>query len=102
MTYLNDDGLSIEPEYYMPVIPMVLVNGSEGIGTGWSCTIQNHDPREIIDNIRKMITGEEPEEMHPHFYGYTGEVSFHCLIFHSFRGRKNSHLSLLDVATDHS
>jgi hypothetical protein len=77
----------------MPVIPMVLVNGSEGIGTGWSCTIQNHDPREIIDNIRKMITGEEPEEMHPHFYGYTGEVSFHCLIFHSFRGRNNSHLS---------
>lgn len=34
LTYLNDDGLSIEPEHYMPVIPMVLVNGSDGIGTG--------------------------------------------------------------------
>mmetsp|Transcript_13500 Transcript_13500/g.29330 ORF Transcript_13500/g.29330 Transcript_13500/m.29330 type:complete len:1434 (+) Transcript_13500:96-4397(+) len=74
LNYLNDDGLSIEPEYYMPVIPMVLVNGSDGIGTGWSCTIQNHSPREVISNIRKMINGDEPEEMHPYFCGYTGEI----------------------------
>ena len=74
LNYLNDDGLSIEPEYFMPVIPMVLVNGSEGIGTGWSCTIQNHDPREIIANIRMMIDGEEPVEMHPRFFGFRGEI----------------------------
>ena len=74
LNYLNDDGISIEPEFYMPVIPMVLVNGSDGIGTGYSSTIQNHDPREIIANIRKMINGEEPELMHPHFSGFTGEV----------------------------
>jgi DNA topoisomerase-2 len=75
LNYLNDDGISIEPEFYMPVIPMVLVNGSDGIGTGYSSTIQNHDPREIIANIRKMINGEEPELMHPKFAGFTGEVS---------------------------
>ena len=75
LNYLNDDGLSIEPEYYMPVIPMVLVNGSDGIGTGYSTTVQNHDPREIIANLRKMINGEEPEFMHPHFAGYTGELT---------------------------
>ena len=74
LNYLNDDGLSVEPEYYMPVIPMVLVNGSDGIGTGYSSTIQNHDPREVIDNIRKMINGEEPELIHPFFNGWTGEV----------------------------
>ena len=74
LNYLNDDGLSIEPEYYMPVIPMVLVNGSEGIGTGWSSTVQNHNPREVISNIRKMLNGEEPTVMHPHFSGYTGEI----------------------------
>jgi DNA topoisomerase-2 len=74
LNYLNDDGLSIEPEYFMPVLPMVLVNGSEGIGTGWSCTIQNHDPRDIIDNIRKIINREEPVEMHPHFCGFRGEI----------------------------
>jgi len=51
----------------------VLVNGSDGIGTGWSSPIQNHCPRQAISNIRKMINGEEPEEMHPHFDGYTLE-----------------------------
>lgn len=74
LNYLNDDGLSIEPEYYMPVIPLVLVNGSDGIGTGWSSTVQNHDPREVIANLRKMINGEEPEMMHPHFAGFDGEI----------------------------
>ena len=58
----------------MPVIPMALVNGSDGIGTGWSCTIQNHNPREVIANLRRMIKGDEPEVMHPHFSGYTGEI----------------------------
>ena len=75
LNYLNDDGLSIEPEYYMPVIPMVLINGSDGIGTGYSSTIQNHDPREVIANLRRMINGDEAEVMHPHFSGYTGEIT---------------------------
>jgi DNA topoisomerase-2 len=90
LNYLNDDGLSIEPEYYMPVIPMVLVNGSDGIGTGYSSTIQNHDPREIIANIRRMLNDEEPEMMHPYFGGFTGEVSgtiFIHIRFPSFPSR---------------
>ena len=74
LNYLNDDDLSIEPEYYMPVIPMVLINGSDGIGTGYSSTIQNHDPREVITNLRRMINGDEPE-VNPHFSRYTGEIT---------------------------
>ena len=74
LTYLNDDGLSIEPEYYVPVIPIVLVNGSEGIGTGWSSSIKGHDPREIIANIRRMLSKEEPKEMHPFFRGWNGDM----------------------------
>ena len=48
MTYLNEDNQRIEPTWYMPIIPMVLVNGAEGIGTGWSSKVPNYDPREII------------------------------------------------------
>ena len=40
-----DDNLKIEPEWYCPIIPMVLVNGAEGIGTGWSTKIPNYDVR---------------------------------------------------------
>ena len=74
LKYLNDDGLSIEPEYYMPVIPLVLVNGTEGIGTGYSSSVPSHDPREVIANLRKMINGEDPEMIHPCYYGFTGDI----------------------------
>jgi len=74
LTYLSDDGLSIEPEYYVPVLPMVLVNGAAGIGTGWSTDIPNYDPREVIMNIRNIIEGREIREMTPYFCGYNGEI----------------------------
>lgn len=74
LEYLDDDGQSIEPSYYVPIIPMVLVNGSEGIGTGWSTSIPTYNPREIINNLRLMIAGEQPVEMHPWFRGFKGEI----------------------------
>lgn len=48
---------------YCPIIPTVLVNGAEGIGTAWSTKVPNYNPREIVENIRRMIRGEEPEPM---------------------------------------
>ena len=60
---MYDDNLKIEPEWYYPIIPMVLINGSEGIGTGWSTKIQNYDPREVVNNIRRMLDGQSPLKM---------------------------------------
>ena len=57
-----------------PFIPMVLVNGSNGIGTGWSSSVPNYDPRAIIANIRHLIAGEEQEKLVPYYYGFTGEI----------------------------
>jgi DNA topoisomerase-2 len=39
LEYLVEEGQSIEPNHYLPIIPMVLINGAEGIGTGWSTFI---------------------------------------------------------------
>lgn len=58
-----DDNLKIEPDWYCPIIPMVLVNGAEGIGTGWSTKLPNYDVREIIANIKRMLDGEDPLPM---------------------------------------
>lgn len=66
LNYLKDDGTSIEPEYYVPVIPMILVNGADGIGSGWSSTIPNYNPRDIIANIRRMIKKEPVDRMIPY------------------------------------
>jgi DNA topoisomerase II len=74
LTYLNDDGQSIEPEWFIPVIPMVLVNGCEGIGTGYSTYIPPHNPKDIIANIKKIINGQTPLEMMPYYRGFNGEV----------------------------
>ncbi|XP_075677432.1 DNA topoisomerase 2-alpha-like isoform X3 [Dermatophagoides pteronyssinus] len=74
LAHLYDDNLRIEPEYYVPIIPMVLVNGAEGIGTGWSTKVPNYDPRAIVDNIKRMIRNEEPVEMNPWYKGFRGTV----------------------------
>lgn len=63
LKFLYDDNQRVEPEWYIPIIPMVLVNGAEGIGTGWSCKIPNYDIREIVNNIRRLMDGEEPLPM---------------------------------------
>ena len=58
LTYLDDDGQSVEPIYYVPIIPMVLVNGSKGIGTGFSTDIMCHNPAQIIAYIKHKLMEE--------------------------------------------
>ena len=74
LNYLDDDGRSIEPDFYMPTLPMVLVNGTEGIGTGFSCYVPPFNPDDIRGNIERMLGGEEPVEMKPWFRGFKGKV----------------------------
>jgi DNA topoisomerase-2 len=56
LTYLNDDGLLVEPIFYAPILPMVLVNGSKGIGTGFSTDIMCYNPSQIIQYIRGKLS----------------------------------------------
>ena len=89
LTPVNDDGNNVQPEYYIPIIPMILVNGSVGIGTGWSCKVPCFNPLEIINSIREWIvndgevmledpdTGEEfclLPELVPWYRGFKGEI----------------------------
>lgn len=72
--YLTDDDFPIEPEFYVPIIPMVLVNGAEGIGTGWSTSIPNFNPVDIVSNIRRLIRGERVVEMVPYYRNFRGTI----------------------------
>jgi DNA topoisomerase-2 len=74
LTYQDDDGQQIEPSFYVPVIPMSLVNGSDGIGTGWSSTVPNYNPLEVVENLRRILDGNEPLEMHPWYRGFKGVI----------------------------
>ncbi|KAJ8273856.1 hypothetical protein GJAV_G00106260 [Gymnothorax javanicus] len=74
LKFLYDDNQKVEPEWYIPIIPMVLVNGAEGIGTGWACKIPNYDPREIVNNINRMLEHQDPLPMLPSYKNYRGVI----------------------------
>ncbi|KAG4072540.1 hypothetical protein HA402_004629 [Bradysia odoriphaga] len=74
LQYQYDDNQKIEPTWYIPIIPMILVNGCEGIGTGWSTKIPNHCPRQIIRCLRKMIAGDEHELLQPYYKNFRVQI----------------------------
>ncbi|XP_068560677.1 DNA topoisomerase 2-beta isoform X1 [Cebidichthys violaceus] len=74
LKFLYDDNQKVEPEWYIPIIPMVLVNGAEGIGTGWACKIPNYDPREIVNNIYRMLNHQDPLPMLPRYKNFKGVI----------------------------
>jgi DNA topoisomerase-2 len=74
LDYLEDDGDPIEPMYFLPIIPMILVNGSEGIGTGFSTNIPMYNPSDIITNIKRIIENEKPYKLTPWFNKFNGII----------------------------
>lgn len=79
LDYLDDDGYSIEPNYYVPVLPTALINGCIGIGTGYSTNIPNYDPLEIMDCIHKRMNNAGPlniadVELRPKYRGFRGKI----------------------------
>ena len=54
---------------------MVLVNGTDGVGTGWASKIPNYKPREIVENLLRMLEGLGPKEMVPWYKNFRGTIS---------------------------
>ena len=74
LTFLEEEGQSIEPTYYLPIAPLCLMNGAEGIGTGWSTSIPMYSPKDIVANLKRMMQGLEPERMKPWYKGFQGTI----------------------------
>ena len=76
LKYLNDDGTPVEPQFYVPIIPMVLVNGSKGIGTGFSTEIMCYNPRDIISYLKNKLQHNVSDKIVflPYYEGFTGET----------------------------
>jgi len=75
LKYLNDDGTPVEPIFYAPIIPMILVNGSKGIGTGFSTDIMSYNPLQIIDYLKSKLNSEEYNlDFIPYYEGFQGTI----------------------------
>jgi len=75
LKYRDDDGLPVEPEWYAPVLPMLLVNGARGIGTGYSTYIPPCDPKVIKNMLMRKIQAGTPlssTTLVPYFEGFKG------------------------------
>ena len=72
---MDDDGTPVEPEFYVPIIPMILVNGTKGIGTGFSTEVLNYNPMDIIQYIAGKINNEtELPKLKPYYDGFQGDI----------------------------
>ena len=80
LTYLDDDGLPVEPIYYAPVLPMVLVNGADGIGTGFSTKVLSYNKVEIAQWLTARLDPSTAGDILtrkfvPYYEGFTGTIS---------------------------
>ena len=91
LNYLEDDGLRVEPDHYVPIIPMLLVNGSNGIGTGYSSDVLPHSVEHLIQHVRSHIAGDDDSvrralPLDVYFEGFEGEV----IPFYATKGAKGA------------
>ena len=76
LQYQDDDGYVVEPSHYIPVIPMLLVNGAKGIGTGFSTDILSYNPVDIVHYLRMRLQGVVMEdELIPYYKGFKGTIT---------------------------
>ncbi len=76
LKYRDDDGLLVEPEWYAPILPMILVNGCRGIGTGYSTFIPQYNPADLKKMLVQWLetgTGLE-KELTPYYKGFKGRI----------------------------
>lgn len=76
LDYLDDDGTMVEPEFYAPVIPMILVNGCKGIGTGFSTDVLSYNPLDLVKYLERKLTATNTDDivLSPYYEGFTGKI----------------------------
>lgn len=78
LKHIDDDGLIVEPETYYPVVPMLVINGCVGIGTGFSTDIPPHDPADVFGLLKQRLAGTRTTlsnlALRPWWLGFKGAV----------------------------
>lgn len=73
LTPRYEEGNEIEPKYFLPIIPTVLLNGGSGIAVGFATNILNRNPLDLIDACSKELDGRTYKEPTPWYHGFGGE-----------------------------
>jgi DNA topoisomerase-2 len=73
LEYKEEEGVEIEPKYFLPIVPTILINGSSGIAVGFSSNILNRDPLEITNACENYLKGKKISDIKPHNNFFTGD-----------------------------
>lgn len=75
LEYTSDDGVQTEPVFYIPIIPMALVNQISGIGSGFSTSVPAYNPLDLIENVkRRLAPMQDVGELEPWYRGFNGII----------------------------
>lgn len=74
LEYIVEEGNKVEPITYYPIIPMILVNGTKGIGTGYSTNIPSFNPLDIIENLKLLLKNKKMKKMDPWIRDFKGTI----------------------------
>jgi DNA topoisomerase-2 len=74
LDFVIEEGKTVEPIFYKPIVPLILINGTSGIGTGFSTDIPSFNPLDITRSLKNFIQKKEYIEIHPYYRGFTGEI----------------------------
>jgi DNA topoisomerase-2 len=73
LKYKEEEGCEIEPEFFLPIIPTVLINGSSGIAVGFSSNVLNRNPIDIISACESVLKNRKISEISPYNNFFTGD-----------------------------
>ena len=74
INYKSEYGKIIEPDWYMPIIPLILVNGAEGIGTCFSTYIPCFNPYDTINTLKNKLKNNKFMEIEPWYKWYDNKI----------------------------
>ena len=73
LEYKEEEGELIEPKYFLPIIPTVLLNGSSGIAVGFASNILNRDVKSLVESCQRVLMDKKPGDIKPHLNGFLGD-----------------------------
>jgi DNA topoisomerase-2 len=73
LDFKEEEGEEIEPKFFLPIIPTVLINGSSGIAVGFSSNILNRNPIDAITACENLLKGKKAGDVKPYIPFFTGD-----------------------------
>ena len=108
------EGDPIEPRHFAPVLPLLLINGSEGMGSGFAQKIMPRKVKDVAKVVKDMIRGGAPQKIIPGFEGFKGKVRIRVNrndagektgetveVFGAFRRKDSTHLEIYELPIGH-